>query len=177
MRAIGDVRDDFAKIGGVWYERHKIGRVVLNGSETWSNTSGTGTDNWFYRINAEYSGITDRKGETGSSDNSKSNLYPNGSIGVSNTDQGFQITNGNQIRIRWGTEDTLENFETWLSTHNLEIIYLLAEPTLTECTTEQVEQLEAITTDRLYEGGTSFYSEDVVPPYLEVQYYTAESEE
>lgn len=56
-----------------------------------------------------------------------------------------------------------------------EVIYVLAEPTLIECTAEQTAILEEITTDRLYQGQTNFTSTDDVPPYLKVKYYEIES--
>lgn len=67
--------------------------------------------------------------------------------------------------------DTTTLFRTWLSSHNIEVVYPLAEPTLIECTNVQVAQLEAIINDGTYQGETHYYSEDTIEAVLDVTYY------
>ena len=102
--------------GGIDIER-KVGKIVLDGSENWE-IRGTGTPNWFYRY------------VSGNSANQNtlplSNYYEGKVISSSNTEQGIIILTGGDIRIRYGTEDTVENFKTWLSNNNTEVLYKLA---------------------------------------------------
>lgn len=48
-----------------------------------------------------------------------------------------------------------------------EVIYVLEEPTLIQCTAEQVEQLEAISQAKSYANQTNIFSNDVIEPWLE----------
>lgn len=132
--------------GTGWYIEKQIGKVVFDGSETgWSSTY-SGTANYFYK----YRYLTDRKGVAGNVDNIKNNFYPFANIGSTNEVQGMTITPLNEIRIRYGTEMTLENFKIWLSTHNLFVYYVLANPTYTFIEDEElINQLESV---RLLEG-------------------------
>lgn len=102
-----------------WYLKKNINKVIFNGSENWT-IYGTGTESWQYRlINTT---------NVASNSTGKSNYYPYASIGGTGTAQGIGVTGGS-FRIRYGTEDTVENFKTWLSTHNVELYYQLATPT------------------------------------------------
>ena len=121
--------------GKVWYKYSAIGKVVLDGSENWQ-VSNTGTDKYiYYAYNHSVQPI---------STSGYSNYYPFIAIGGDNTNQGiFAVTD--YVRIRYGQEDTIPNFKTWLSTHNTTLYYVLATPTITEITdTTLINQLEAI---------------------------------
>ena len=69
--------------------------------------------------------------------------------------------------------NNLEDFKTWLSSHNVEVQGKLAEPLDLPCTEEQIEILEnpPIT----YEGQTIVYSTDEVEPYLRIQYWESDT--
>ena len=160
MRSIGNVRDGFVKIDGVWYEKHNIGQVVLNGSESW----GFGA-----------SGVQNTNG---------ANVYISSML-KSNFGQGLcnyfiRGTSKTANTLRFGANDlqlwfyvkstdfaNVNDWETWLSTHNTEVIYLLAEPIYLECTEEQITALEQA---RTYKPVTHISSADVVPAYLGVTY-------
>lgn len=171
MRAIGEVRDDFIKQNGVWYERHKIGRVVLDGTEDEYTAMPVVDDNYMFYATHVLIPI-----ENYSEDYLTNYFTTNTARSGSSTIGSYIYNQTLRMRVPSTVATTKEEFKTWLSTHNTEVIYVLAEPTLTECTEKQVEQLEAITKDRLYLGGTSFYSNDEIPPYLLIKYYTAETE-
>lgn len=124
-----------------WYIHKEIGRVVLNGSEDWT-ISNSGTQNWYYsNINSNIDIITDS-----TTNNSMSNYYQINAVGNSNTNQGMYIVKvSKQIRIRYGTQDTVANFKTWLSSHNVEVYYVLNTPTNTLIEDEElINQLNEI---------------------------------
>lgn len=124
---------------GQWYIHKEIGRVVLNGSESWQ-IKNSGTDNWMYYFNASLPIITDS-----TVNNSKCNYYPFGAVGNSNTNTGYYIVRNEEFRIRWGTQDTVANFKTWLGTHNTEVYYVLNTPTNTLIEDEElINQLNSI---------------------------------
>ena len=58
-------------------------------------------------------------------------------------------------------QDTLENFKTWLSTHNTEVYYPLATPTTTEITDSTlISQLEALNGAKSYNPQTNISQEN-----------------
>lgn len=119
---------------GDWYLKKNIGKVVLDGSEDWKLAL-SDTPNWYYYFSYT-TGIA--SGSTGIS-----NYYKWGNIGNNNTNQGIIVLSG-YFRIRYGTEDTVANFKTWLSTHNTIVYYPLATPTyilLNETLQEQLENI------------------------------------
>ena len=133
---------------------HKeIGKIVLNGSEGWY-IENTGTANWLYLVNNIQSLdiITDS-----TATNMLCDYYPYGLVGLSNTTQGMYIVKGQkQVRIRWGTEDTAQNFKTWLSNHNVSVYFVLNTQTNTEITDATLlSQLNAIDSAMAFETSTT----------------------
>lgn len=163
MRSIGNVRDSFVKIDEVWYEKHNIGQVVLNGSRDWVKSSTYSNEKYFCGYLAY--GIS------------------NSIVGSFTINDRFQIgyyvnvldeecmSSMPQLHVRILASRLIENsvnaFKTWLSTHNTEVIYQLAEPIYLECTEEQIIALEQA---RTYKPVTHILSADVVPAYLGVTY-------
>lgn len=132
--------------GTGWYVKKEIGKVVLDGSESW-NVSNTGTPNYIY-----YAYINNFKLLT---TGGYSNYYTFISIGGSDTNQGIFAVN-DYVRIRYGTEDTVANFKTWLSSHNVELYYILNTPTYTEITDSTlISQLNALEGARSYDNQTN----------------------
>lgn len=149
---IGTYQDYFYKDSGKWYLHKETSKVIFDGSENegWYIDS-TGTANWSYR---KANSFTNPIRNTG-----YSNYYPIVNITNANTSQGLGVrdsTNNNEARIRWGTEDTIENFKTWLQTHNVIVYYALATPTNIEITyTSLINQLDAIRLNALSYNGTT----------------------
>ena len=170
MRSIGEVRDDFVKQDDVWYERHNIARVVLDGTENWNKANLA-----FQGVQASVTPNLKDVSLSAYSNYFIFHYYSSGiTTNIANGEFGWNASK--LLTLRNDNCSTVEDFKTWLSTHNTEVIYELAEPTLLPCTNEQIAVLNEITKDRLYEGQTNFFSEDDVPPYLKVKYYVAESE-
>ena len=169
MRSIGNVRDSFVKIDGVWYEKHNIGQVVLNGSEGEWVERGNTSENYIKFRNANALPY-DIKGDL-----LLISDYFVTNIGANNASYSGNAICGNSgnyakwlhISIDNTIVNSVETFKTWLSTHNTEVIYQLAEPIYLECTEEQITALEKA---RTYKPVTHISSADVVPAYLEVTY-------
>lgn len=170
MRSNGEIRDDFVRQNGSWYERHKIPRIVLDGSETYIPMSAVDDNYMFYT-----SSLTipiDNYSTAYLTNYFTTNTASSGSSTI-----GSYIYNQTlRIRVPSSVATTTEQFKAWLKEKYDEgnpvyVDYVLAEPTLLPCTNEQVEVLEEITTEPLYAEQTNFFSNDEVTPYLEVKYW------
>ncbi|MBQ7139998.1 MAG: hypothetical protein IJO32_00670 [Bacilli bacterium] len=118
-----EVKDETYIENGKLYIKRKVGRVVLDGSEDWNKSSNTSSDR-FYLDNSSFNMVTRSGGY--------SNYFINSTTVVA--DIGKYYTNVNQIVINFSTYNTttLQQFKTWLSQNNVEVIYELAEPTIEE---------------------------------------------
>lgn len=161
----GNQATEYEPYGTQWYIKKSIGKVVLDGSEASWGIANSGTANWYYRL----SYTTNIVSGTGLS--SLCNYYPLVEIGNNNTTQGLGIV-GAYFRIRWGTEDTITNFKTWLNTHNVIIYYPINTPTYTIITdNELVEQLEALYNAVTYDNVTNILQSNTgLPLYTYLQF-------
>ena len=143
LRSIGDTKDLLYIKNGMLYVDRKIGSVVLDGSEDWGITSSTSSRTILYTpIDdiEDYISINNMP-------NLKSNYFnavtqkatwKNGDISRNTISKNVFLTMINGY--------TVTNFKTWLSTHNTEVQYVLAEPY-----TEELGQVDMPST---YEGIT-----------------------
>ncbi len=161
MRSIGDVRDEFIKVNGEWKERHNIKSKIANENNNWVvHLNGTNSFelNNFIEVNYAtnviqiisnyFKGIKQDDRVIGGNNT----IYP-----ISNT----------KFVIRNTSFASLEDFKTWLSTHNLEVICELATPVDLPCTSEQIAILENL--PKSYNEQTNIYSLDVTPAYIEAK--------
>lgn len=125
--------DRIYKKNGVWYDEQNIGQVVLNGSDD-EKIGYNATYTSFYTTllsnsikkpanNNEISVIANHfKGETAKNCVNSDYNYCTGcnTIGT--------------VWFRYNELTTVDEFKTWLSTHNTEVIYELAESIITEIT-------------------------------------------
>ena len=156
LRAIRNVKDRLYIQNGILYVERKIESTILNGTEnTWAVVN-TGTANFFYRL--RYLQNVGVKGEG----YYKSNQFGFYAISSSNTGEGMYITSSNELRLRFGTEMTLADFKNWLSTHNTEVQYILAEPY-----TEEIGQVDIPST---YKGITHINTTDELEPNMNITY-------
>ena len=145
---IGNYQDKIYKQNGNWYIYKEIGKVVLNGSEdNWALTSDT--TNLFLCsssvINGKYL-----------VQNAYSNYFKNVvNEGITNNFTANNNLQDNEFTFRYGTKDriyikssvanSIANFKTWLSTHNLIVYYVLNTPTNTLIEDEElIDQLNQI---------------------------------
>lgn len=163
---IGDYQDYFYKSGSKWYLHKEIGKVVLDGSESWTKSRTTEeVDKFFTKTSYE----------------TKSELYD-----VENKCSHFTYKKNTSTIGRWtlgqsnnllslffcfssyGTT-TVEQFEEWLS-NNKPICYIaLPTATNTEITdTTLISQLEAIYNAPLYEQTNITQTNNDLPMVLDI---------
>ena len=134
---IDTYEDKIYSSNGRFYLNKNIGKVVLNGSEATGFVRNTGTSNWYY----VFINLT----QNTPSDNGAyiiSSHYKGNAIYNSNTNTGIcATTTSKELRIRYGTEDTIANFKNWLSNNNVTVYYVLSTPTTTEITQENYPSL------------------------------------
>lgn len=145
-----------------WYKKEQIGKVVLNGSETWTKDS-----NRYWT-----GGITDMLQQSG-----RINLYLNyfhyEATGIT-AGVGFGYASfGGQTGIIFCYPDTsittAEQMKTWLSTHNTEVYYPLQTANDIEITDETlIEQLNNLEKLMSYNGTTNISSSGSLPIVLGV---------
>ena len=128
LRSIGDTKDLLYIKNGMLYVERKIGNVVLNGSESWTKRNdGDGSTTITFNINLS------NVGAYGTSNVNCDTFTYEQSSTSGNEGIGFAsdlITQYIQIkRTRLSSLD-VTGFKSWLSTHNTEVQYELATPTI-----------------------------------------------
>lgn len=162
---IGDYQDVIYKENNKYYVEKKVGKVVLNGTETgWKNDSTN-----------KLSGLTVSDAKSIVSPtviNALCSHYKAYSLPDSRTNtNGFS---GNATDIWFNNNSmTLANFKTWVSNNNLTVYYTLETSTTTEITeTNLIAQLEAIYNAKLQSGtNTITQTPSDLPFYLNFRYY------
>lgn len=126
--SIGDTKDilDISVTGDTEINK-KIGKVVLDGSENWRIGTAPNQTNTTYFSCDSYDNIISAK------TNKIMSYYflYNNDLWLRDVEGiYFDIVNSNLIRIRISKDivTTVEEFKTWLSTHNVTVIYELATP-------------------------------------------------
>ena len=174
MRSIGNVRDEFVKENGVWYERHYIASTVLDITEVLVNNSYT---------NVEYAIIPKMKDDIQYDNyNYGTTIFP---LFTKGKDMGALPTGGWDSYIQDGyVYNSATKLYYWMSfakgtgltairqqLDGMIYNYVLATPTDLLCTQEQIEALESIIRAYTYEPITNINSTDETPAYLNVTYY------
>lgn len=137
---IGTYQDYIYKSGDDWYVHKETGKYTFTGSESWSTNSSWNYDNTsIYIIGGSYSA-------SGSS--FYCNYFTYSSTTYSQDKNGiFSIvwTNRLAYRVNNSIAPTVDDFKTWVSTHNLITYYQLATPIDTQITDSTlIGELEAI---------------------------------
>lgn len=178
MRAIGDVKDTFVKVNGVWYERHYINRLILRGSQNWWASSSQVVDRYF--MNLSDGKILDDYREQVSYCNYYHYDYNSGEVGAFYLGS-YQGTT--RVFMNYAEKDasTLQDFKDFLEEKFTQekpiyIDYVLKEPLDLLCTQAQITALENLQKAKTYKDVTHIYSEDEVPADLQIQYYKEKGE-
>lgn len=104
--------------------------------ESW-NITNTGTENWYYNyftnISAKSASIVIAQ--------SLCNTYQINQIANNNTLKGAYITTDGKFRVRLNTEDTVENWKSYLNNNHLQFVFPLAEPITYQLTPTQITAL------------------------------------
>lgn len=145
--------DYYYKSNGEWYVHNEFKEVIFTGasSENWSKVN---------NYNMYYITINDiqQNVSMGSKIGNYSNYFKELSANEINArNEGFSIgVASNLVYFYTNDYSTLEDFKTWLSTHNTTIIYKLATPTNTEITnTTLINSLEALANMLAYQDQTN----------------------
>lgn len=149
---IGDYQDYIYKSGNNWYVHKDCGKIEFDGSndETWSIV-GSGTPNFFYA----YDSISNYL-YTGLALGFICSAGVGASIGSTTTATGVSITNVAEFRIRYGTEMTLADWKSYLSSTPMSVYYRLATPSDTQITDASlISQLNTLDTAHSYAGETN----------------------
>lgn len=168
---IEDYKDRIYPLNGKWYLEKKIGKVVLDGTENWSNFYGTNLFN--------ISGYFDDKPFIigyGLSNYYKYNSIQSGvNNGTINGEFVLQKSNSSyNIFIKNTDYSTPANFKTWLGTHNTSIYYPLETPITTEITESNYPTLyEQLNNIKLYKGVNhlTFTNESDLDVEFDIEYY------
>lgn len=143
-----------------WYIKKNIGKVVLDGSETYEamNWGSEHGEAWRTAIN----NMKLMQGST-----TEKLLYSNlftyyaGSV-LNTTEKHYGMTNRNnqaQVVLKYPEATSASNFAQWVSTHNVIIYYPLEVPTYTQITGTLETQLENIYKNMLSYKGTTNVSQ------------------
>ena len=140
---IGTYQDKIYKNGGNWYVHKETGKVVFDGSESWTRSTYSSTNNF-------YTPVADALKDA-SFINIRSDMFsptPLSWGSLSNEVYGIALYNiTSQIRILYPQSliSDANAFKTWLSTHNTTVYYALETPTDTQITNANlIAELEAI---------------------------------
>jgi hypothetical protein len=157
LRSIGDTKDLLYIKNGMLYVERKIGSVVLDGSENWQRET---SYNAFYIALANcYKSINNNEIIT-YSDYFKAETA-NHAVN-SNYDYCLGTNTLGYTWFRYNSIATVNDFKSWLSTHNTEVQYILAEPT-----TEELGQVEVPIT---YKTITHIDTIDINEPNMNITY-------
>ena len=183
LAKIGTYQDRIYKTGGKWYVEKQVGKVVLNGTQTYmSYSNGAFT---YYNFAGDGYPKPMQENSYGSSANILviSDHYTGQKTDYRGSCQENHIikVTGSNDQIAW--KDTRytnpADMISWLASNPTTVYYALATPTTTEITNEEVlEGLEAIGDATLYVGANNIYTDTPSAlPTLEVDYPTGYDEE
>ena len=142
---IGTYQDYIYKSGDKWYKHKEVGKVILNGSETW--TTQTNTPGYkMYRLTL--SGVASNTASAVANLRTDS-FSPASSDEVYTSTSGYkvsQLTTAGYVRFFTGDQtDKLAEFKTWLGNNTPALYYALATPVDEEITNAAlIEQLNDI---------------------------------
>ena len=171
---IGDYQDKIYKSADKWYLHKEIGKVVLDGTENWTTSLGSGGQIRYFVLNASNAALVPSNLVSPLMSNyytseKRDDLY--------NLRLDFGATlhsTRSELDIRNKDITTTADFKTWLSTHPTTVYYALATPTDTEITnTALIAQLNALMEAQLYVGTNNVStSSEYMPAILDISFFT-----
>lgn len=159
LNKIGTYQDYIYKENDKWYLHKEIGKVVLNGSESWEQNGENDTYGQFiYNVEGKANGTL----------NLLCNRFVNESGANGNYIYGRTSNNRTSITIAKSIcAYNVNTFKTWLANNNTYFYFLLATPTNTEITyTPLIEQLESIKNAMSKEGTTNVNQVNNDAPFI-----------
>lgn len=152
----------FEPYGKVWHKYGAIGKVVLDGNTNF----GYQNDRFIYNSNDILKQTIENRTIIVLSNYYKGKLstYRDG---VENNNIAKVIGDNNQIAIHDDRYTVVSDFQTWLSTHNLILYFVLATPVVTEITdTTLIEQLDNLEKAYSYDTQTNISQTNQDKPFI-----------
>ena len=161
---IGDYKDYIYKDNGSWCKYKEVEKVTLNGSENWNFAP---TDNVFFYFLDKYL-----------VQNAFSNYFVNiVNPNITNNSSAGQNLQNNQFSFRYGVTDrmyikdtsitSVDDFKTWLSTHNTTVYYVLNQATNEPITdTTLINQLDLLEKAYAYQNQTNISQSNNEKPFV-----------
>ena len=189
LAKIGTYQDRIYKSGDDWYIEKNVGKITLDGTETW--TSGgtfTNAPNYCVIQTTTYDSLLSTVVPALAdyfTNYSASTLY----AGMPAFNEArFSVGSGGNNKIRLAVPTSLldmtdtttqaSSFDTWVTAHNVTIYYALATPSTTQITDSTlINQLEAIVQTELYTGQNNISNSTASPNLagdFEITYQTWE---
>ena len=139
--------DYYYKQNGNWYVHNEWGKVVLNGSEDWTN-AGLVTN--VRRYSTPLSGV-----KSDDASNPKFSNYFTYLFDYNSDTEHFYISNNGSLFL-FSSYTDMTQYKNWLGTHNTQVYYPLATPTNTKITnTTLINSLEALQNMKAYQDQTN----------------------
>ena len=158
---IGGYQDYIYKDNKKWYKYETIGKVILDGTETWTglNAGGGGYKRAEHLISNSPS-ITSPRTIVISNYFKYNDAYATDTIGTC-------FISESKLFVYPKQQDNFSNFKTWLGTNNTSIYYPLATPTANEITdTTLISQLNALAGAESYTGQTNISQVNNDKPFI-----------
>lgn len=160
---IGTYQDKIYKDNGKWYLEKKTNKIIFDGTEDWNNMYGIYLFGFPNALN-DYPSVVGY----GLSNYYKYNPIQSGiDANTNNGDFAIQRSSNTIYNVFFKNTSIngVENFKTWLSTHNTIVYYPLATPTYTEITDSTLlSQLETV--KRSYDGQTNISQNNDDLPFI-----------
>ena len=175
LAKIGNYQDRIYKADSKWYIEKKVGKVVFDGSETYTFPSTQPSS--YVRINttAKHFGA-DPTGNTLDPSLFKCNNFVGSDI-VSARNETFIASTiyATYFCFPNNIATDVATFKTWLASNPTTVYYALATPTTTEITNEAlIAQLDALGASSLYVGVNNIGTETQnAMPTLKIEYHTS----
>jgi competence protein ComEC len=166
---LGTLRDYIHYDGGKWYKHAAIGKVTLNGSESWTKSNSTANNLYIYflpRLALNSTLLADKLAVYTSNQ-----LYNNNTVGICYNTAG---SGDPTIRIGVGLSgaSTVSAFKSWLSENQVTLYYQLATAADEEITDDKLlRQLNALLKAKTYNGTTTISVTGSLPATLSVEAY------
>ena len=155
-------KDVFVKDGDTWYKREAVGKIILDGTEVGWSSEGGGAP-FAYPLEVVR-------------DNTKTTLVSNNFIGLYWNarwgDYNSFVTCNNAsssnplIKFKYPGTSNLNDFKTWLGTHNTEVRYARLETQDIEVNETLANQLEEIKNAISYNGQTNISQTNNDLPFI-----------
>ena len=176
MRAIGDVKDTFVKIEGVWYERHNIKELDLKeinlrvpdsdeNNIVFCNLANTSICDFKRNPQIFMSDYFKYEREIMAGGYSEALYYGVGMYSKYTSENARYL----YFVIPKTIAKNLEEVNNWITTNNIKIYYITENSVDIPCTQTQITALENLQKARTYKNITHIYSEDEVPAELEIK--------